>query len=200
LSLLSGTNLLYLLIRVSQQINPDVVIVATGSAPIIPEILGIDRKNVVTAHDVLRGSTSVGDKVAVLGGGLVGCETADFLAERGKKLTIVEMLEEIAEGESILRKPFLMQRLSKAGVEILTSTRVKEISEHGVIAIDKNGQEKNIGTYDTVILALGAKPINNIAKQIENKVSKVYVIGDAVEARMAIDAIADGARVGREIS
>lgn len=184
---------------VVEQINPDVVIVATGSAPIIPEILGIDRKNVVTAHDVLRGSASVGDKVAVLGGGLVGCETADFLAERGKKLTIVEMLEEIAEGESILRKPFLMQRLSKAGVEILTSTRVKEISEHGVIAIDKNGQEKNIGTYDTVILALGAKPINNIAKQIEDKVSKVYVIGDAVEASMAIDAIADGARVGREI-
>lgn len=179
--------------------NPDVVVIATGAVPIIPNIPGVNRSNVVTAHDVLRDRARVGDGVAVFGGGLVGCEVAEFLAERGKKITIVEMLEQIANDIGLARKPYLMQRLATAGVQILVSTKVIEICEDGMIAIDKNGQEKNIGIFDTVVLALGARPVNTLAKEIEGKVSAVYVIGDAHEVRMGIDAIADGARVARKI-
>jgi 2,4-dienoyl-CoA reductase-like NADH-dependent reductase (Old Yellow Enzyme family)/thioredoxin reductase len=183
-----------------EQANPDVVVVATGAVPDIPEIPGLDGNNVVTAHDVLSGRANiVGDRVAVLGGGEVGCETADFLVEQGKKITIIEMLEELALDKVVLRKPFLMQRLVSGGVEVLTSTRVQEIAEHGIITIDKNGQGKNIGIYDTIVLALGAKPVNEIGKHVEGKVSEVYVIGDALEPRNAEDAVAEGARVGREI-
>jgi NADPH-dependent 2,4-dienoyl-CoA reductase/sulfur reductase-like enzyme len=183
-----------------KQINPDVVIVATGAVPFIPEIPGVGGKNIVTAHDVLASRiNAIGNKVAVLGGGLVGCETADFLAAQGKKVTIIEMLEEVAMDVGLIRKPFLMQRLHNGGVEILTSTRVEEITGHGIIAIYKNGQRKNVGIYDTIVLALGAESLDEIAKQIGGKVPKVYVIGDALKPRKAIDAIAEGAKIGREI-
>ena len=183
-----------------EQANPDVVVVATGAVPAVPEIPGLHGNTVVTAHDVLSGrATIVGDRVAVLGGGEVGCETADFLVEQGKKITLIEMLEELALDKVVLRKPFLMQRFARGGVEVLTSTRVQEIAEHGIMARDRNGLEKNIGVYDTIVVALGAKSVNEIAKQIEGKVSEVYVIGDALEPRNAENAIAEGARVGREV-
>jgi 2,4-dienoyl-CoA reductase-like NADH-dependent reductase (Old Yellow Enzyme family)/thioredoxin reductase len=183
-----------------KQINPDVVVVATGAVPFIPEIPGVGGKNIVTAHDVLASRiNAIGNKVAVLGGGLVGCETADFLAAQGKKVTIIEMLEDVAMDVGLIRKPFLMQRLHKGGVEILTSTRVEEITGHGIIAIYKNEQRKNVGIYDTIVLALGAESLDEIPKQIEGEIPRVYVIGDALQPRKAIDAIAEGAEIGREI-
>jgi 2,4-dienoyl-CoA reductase-like NADH-dependent reductase (Old Yellow Enzyme family)/thioredoxin reductase len=183
-----------------EETNPDVVIVATGAVPIIPEIPGVDRKNVVTTQDILSGKINgLGDKLVVIGGGMVGCETAEFLAEQGKKVTITSRREEIATDVGIVRKPYLMQRLSNYGVEIIPSTWVEEIAEYGIIAKDKNGQKKNVGVFDTIVLSWGVKSFNEIAKQIEGKVSKVYVIGDALEPHTALEAIAEGARVGREI-
>jgi len=184
-----------------EQTNPDVVIVATGSVPIIPEIPGIKRDNIVTAHDILSGRAStVGETVAVLGGGLVGCETADFLANQGKTVTIIEMLEYIAADIGPVRKPFLIQRLAKGSVEILTSSQVVEIVEDGIIVKDRDEKKRNVGTYNTIVLALGVKSVSELAKQIEAEGTReVYVIGDALEPRRAIQAIAEGARVGREI-
>jgi thioredoxin reductase len=109
------------------------------------------------------------------------------------------MLGEVAIDISPVRKPLLMQRLGKSGVEILTSVRVEEITERGITGMNEGGQKKNVGNYDTIVLALGSKPVNEIAEQIEGKVSKIYVIGDALDPRKAIDAIAEGAQVGREI-
>ena len=180
--------------------NPDVVVVATGAVPVVSEIPGADRKNVVAAQDVLCGKVNVvHDKVAIIGGGLVGCETADFLADQGKQITIIEMLRKVAADVGPLRKHFLMQRLANGGVKMLTSSRVEEIAEQGIITIDENGQRKNIGIYDIIVLALGSKSENKIASHIEDTVSKVFVIGDALRPRMALDAIAEGAAVGREI-
>lgn len=180
-----------------EETKPDVVIVATGAVPISPGIPGVDNKNVVTAHDVLSGKASIGDKVVVVGGGMVGSETADYLVTHGKKVTIIEMLEKIAADVGPCRKYYLLQRLTQGGVEILTSARVKAITEGGII-VDKNGEDRNIGTFDTVVLALGTKPVRELAEQLEGKV-EVYTIGDAAEPRKAIDAIAEGARIGREI-
>jgi len=181
-----------------EESKPDVAIVATGAIPIIPEIREIDRENVITAHDVLSGEAGVGDRVVVLGGGLVGCETAHYLAERGKKVTIVEMLEELATDVGVCRKPFLFHGLSEGGVEILTSTRVKAISDGGLIA-ETQSNERNIGVFDTIVLALGARSVKELTEQLNRKVREVYVIGDAAEPRKAIDAIAEGSLIGREI-
>ena len=176
------------------------VVVATGATPLVPVITGVDRKNVVSAHDILAGTIEeVGNKVAVIGGGLVGAETAEFLAEQGRKVTLIEMLDEIALDVGIVRKPYLMQSLSNCGVEILTSTRVETISEQGILATDKNGERKNIGVFDTIVLAMGAKPFDEISREIKGKVLEVYVIGDALETRRALEAISEGAMVGRKL-
>jgi NADPH-dependent 2,4-dienoyl-CoA reductase/sulfur reductase-like enzyme len=184
--------------EVVERIKPDVVVVATGATPIIPDIPGMDRGNVVTAQQVLSDKADVGHKVAVVGGGLVGCETADFLAEQGRKVTIIEMLEQVARDVGVCRKPLLMYRLKQSGVEVLTSTSVKAIRDAGVI-VDSEGVERNLGVFDTVVLAVGATPVREIAERVKGKVPQIYVIGDAAEPRKGIDAIAEGAHIGREI-
>jgi len=95
--------------------------------------------------------------------GKVSAETAEFQSGKGKKITLIEMLEEIDPGMRILRKPYLMQSLANCGVEILTSTRVETISEQGILATDKNGERKNLGIFDTIVLAMGAKPFDEHA-------------------------------------
>jgi pyruvate/2-oxoglutarate dehydrogenase complex dihydrolipoamide dehydrogenase (E3) component len=130
---------------------------------------------------------------------MVGAETAEFLAEQGKKVTLIEMLEGIALDMGIVRKPYLMQSLSDYGTEVLISTRIEGISNQGIIATDSGGARRSIDIFDTIVLAVGAKPLDEISREIEGKVPEVYVIGDALKARKALEAIAEGARVGREI-
>lgn len=129
----------------------------------------------------------------------MGCETAVFLVEQWKKVTIIEMLKEVAADVEPIRKSFLMQRLNGGGVEILTAARVKEILKHGMVEIEHCGKKMTAGPYDTIVLALGAKPNNDIVNKIIGKCSKVYVIGDVLKVRKAIDAIADGSLVGWDI-
>jgi len=182
------------------ELNPDVVIVATGGAPVIPaEIVGIDKPIVVTAHDVLAGKVTVGDKVAIIGGGEVGCETADYVGERGaQQITVVEMLDDVALDMPPWNKDFLMDRLNGYRVNILTSAKVKEILDDGVV-FTRNGKEESIRGVNSIILAMGAKSVNDLSEKIKGKVAEVYVIGDAKEPRRALDGIAEGSAVARQI-
>ena len=107
------------------EIKPDIVIIATGSKPIIPRIPGIE--NAVIANDVLIGKVSVGNKVIVVGGGLVGCETALHLAKQGKDVTIIEALPDIALGEPFINRLAIMKLLKKYNVKLLTRNPVVEI-------------------------------------------------------------------------
>ncbi|MFH2075758.1 MAG: FAD-dependent oxidoreductase, partial [Pseudomonadota bacterium] len=178
----------------------DVAIVATGATPILLKIPGTEDGKVVTAHDVLAGKKiDLGNKVLVIGGGMVGIETAEFLAEQGKRITVVEMLDEIAAEIGIVRKPYMNQCLSDHGVEIFVSTRVERVSDDGVIVTGKNGEKKNIGAFDSIVLSVGAKPRNELAKELEGKVAQVLVVGDALKPANALVAIADAARIAREI-
>jgi len=180
--------------------KPDVVIVATGGAPIIPtNIPGTDKPNVVTANDVLCGQTTVGDKVVIIGAGEVGCETADYAGERGsRQITIVEMLVDVALDMIPWTKEFLLERLNGYGVSILTSAKVKEILDDGVV-FTRNGNDEAIRGVDNVILAMGAKSVDNLSERVKNKVAEVYAIGDAKEPRRAIDAVHEAYEIARQI-
>lgn len=192
------------------EMKPDVVIVATGATPLIPDdIPGTDKERVVTAWDVLAGksatATTTAKNLVILGGGLVGCETADLLAETGDNLdvgrtavTILEMLEDVALDMAHEHRHLLMQRLHDKGVKILTSAKVKEILDDGVL-FTRDGQEESIRNVDNIVLALGARPVDNLSEKIRDKVAEVYVIGDAKEPRKALEATAGGAEVGRKI-
>ena len=170
-----------------QEAKPDVIIVATGATPLIPNIPGVDRHNVVTAIDVLLGK-EVGNRVIIVGGGLVGCETAEFLVQKGKKVTVLEMLERIAHDMLRPNRWVIIQNLRNAGVRLEALARAEEITDEGVRATRNGGSE--LFEADTVVLAVGLDPEKQLARELgEKRIGPVHVIGDCARPRRIADAI-----------
>lgn len=185
--------------------KPDAVVIATGAAPTMPPIPGIDGPNVVTAEDVLMEKTTVGKKVVVCGGGMVGMETADFILERAgdsKDVTLVEQLpsSELAHGMPAMdRACFLLEVIPKLKLKIHADTLVEEITEKGVSTID-TGWNRRFLEADTVVIAFGyTAQENDLYASLKGKVPDLYIIGDAVKADSMFKAIHDGAYFAREI-
>lgn len=193
----TGVEVTEQLIRKAQ---PDVVILATGAEPLMPNIPGISGANVYTYRDVLSRKVSLPPgKVVVAGGGMVGCETALFLAAKGNKVTIAEMQGELAtDMEPVSRMDLLKHELPEAGIEILTGTTVEEISNKTVILSDREGIRSIIQT-DNVVIALGAKSVENLSNKMKGIVPQVYVIGDSSKPRTIMEATYEGALTARLI-
>jgi NADPH-dependent 2,4-dienoyl-CoA reductase/sulfur reductase-like enzyme len=172
----------------------DKVIVATGSKPVTPNIEGIECENVVHANDVLRGIKPVGDKCVVIGGGLVGAETAEFLAVGWHKVTIVEMLDEIIPSLEEGPRRYIMKNLEENKAGIYTSSKVKKINPDSVI-IEREGKEIVL-KCDSVVIAIGSRPDNELAKKLEDEGIDIEIIGDAKKAGRALEGILDGFEVG----
>jgi len=180
-----------------KQTAPDVLIIATGSKPLVPKISGVDRENVVTAAEALKGA-NVGDKVVVVGGGLVGCETADHLAQQGKEVTIVEMLRHTARDIGPAARYFLRRRMTEQGIKILTSTTVEEIVDGGVKVKSGEGSQV-LGPVDTVVLATGAESVNELEPAVKDIVTEVYVVGDAAKPGKILAAVEQAADLARKL-
>ncbi len=181
--------------------KPDVVIIATGGEPLLPDIPGITGSNVVTYKDLLSGAKSVpGANVVVAGGGMVGIECAWHLAEQKKKVIVVEMLDDILlDMEPITRAELMFIRLPKAGVTWRSKLQILEISSVGVKVIDRLGN-KSVIPAANVVVALGVKPVNGLEAVAKAAgVQEVFVIGDARKARKIVDAKYEGSWVARQI-
>lgn len=176
---------------VIDQIKPDVVIMATGSEPIQPDIPGLDRLQVKKAEEILAGAP-FGKDAVIIGGGAVGCETAEFLADRGTKVTVVEMLENVARDVGMLEKALLMQRLAEKGVTLLTKTVVREVNPGGDLVLQKDYQQEILKGVDTVVLAVGYRPVMDLEQVLAEKKLPFLKIGDCLEARKVLDAIWEG--------
>ncbi len=174
-----------------KETNPDVAIIATGVRPFVPQIPGIDRSNVVRAVDVLTGKAEVGQKIVFIGGELVACETAEFLADLGKIVTLTEMAEDVATKTNPSVRKHLLARLAVKGITILTGVRYQEITDQGVIIKTKEGKIHNIEA-STIILAAGSIPEDELYHELEGKVPELCRVGDCVEPRNIISAVADG--------
>ncbi len=182
-----------------ENLEADVIVVATGSTPLVPEIKGVDRKNVVYAVEVIAGNVSVGRRVVIVGAGLVGLETADFLIERGKEVILLEMLDMIAADTGTANRIYFEDKFSQRGVEILVGARVTIIDEDGVIYLQKGWTRKILGV-DTVVLATGAKADDSLWGVLrDKKIVNVFAIGDCVKPRNAMEAIYEGSKIAREI-
>jgi 2,4-dienoyl-CoA reductase-like NADH-dependent reductase (Old Yellow Enzyme family)/thioredoxin reductase len=172
--------------------DPDVVLLATGSEPFVPEIPGIRGPNVHYATDVLRGTAEVGFYVVVIGGGLIGLETADYLRERGKAVTVIEKLPEVAADPRVegIFKRYLVGRLSRTteSVLLLTSTEVREIGP-GFVRIRQPPGEKVLSGVDSVVLATGLKALLPLNPEDLGPGTEVHVIGDAVTPRTLFEAV-----------
>jgi 2,4-dienoyl-CoA reductase-like NADH-dependent reductase (Old Yellow Enzyme family)/thioredoxin reductase len=172
--------------------DPDLVILATGAEPIIPE--NTETKDVILAEDVLSGKVDVGDSVIIIGGGLVGCELALKLSSiEEKNVTIVEALPEVAMDEVTLNKLALTKLLNQVNAKILTNTPVVEISKDGVTIVDSMGKKQRLNAK-TVILAVGrkSKVDQDLLKSLKDNGKEVFVIGDAKQPRNIISAVHSG--------
>jgi len=178
--------------------KPDVVVVATGVRTLIPDIPGLDKTRVVEAGDVLEGKAKVGDQVVIIGGELVGCETAEFLADHGKQVTVMRRGAEMATSVGPSNRAFFLSRLLDKGVTLLREVKYNSVSPEGVIITTKDGEERTIEA-DTVVLAAGAVSDTTLYEAIKDKISEVYSIGDCVEPRTIRDAISEGFRTGQKI-
>lgn len=177
--------------------KPEVVIIATGATALIPDIPGVNEGNVVTALEVLGGEREVGARVVIVGGGMIGCEAAEYLADRGKKVTIIEMLERIGADIGMTTRWVVMQRLRNAGINMETRAKVEEITDQGVVV--GRGDSREFFSADSVVLAVGLLPQDELASRLKGMVTECYTIGDCNQAQRIIQAIDDGYRISREI-
>ena len=176
-------------------LKPDVVIVATGALPSVPPVPGFERDDVITAWEALQGNVSIGERVLVIGGGATGLETAEFLAEQGKRVAVVEMLKAFGTDMGGTVYFHLRTRLKKLRIELIKNTEVKEIKDTGVVVI-KDDVEENWPAYDTYVLALGVYSRNDLAKELEGKVTELHAIGDANIPANGANAMRQGYEAG----
>ncbi len=206
--------------------KPDVVIVATGAIAVTPPIPGIDLPHVVQAWDVLEDKVVTGSRVAIIGGGAVGVETALFLAEKGtlsaeavkfllvnkaetpellyematkgsKKLVLVEMLKQVGKDIGKSTRWGMMQELSRAGIKSVTEHTVTEITPAG-LTMEKDGASVTIEA-DTIVIAAGSASLNSLESVLKEMQLPFKVVGDAKQVALAFDAIHQGYAVGLAI-
>lgn len=178
--------------------SADAVIVATGSTPVTPNMSGVDRKEVVNAHDVLSGKAKTGKNVVVVGGGSVGCETAEYLATQGKTVTVVEMLEDVMMDSGVAVKALMLLRLAQANVNIMRKSKVIQIKDNCVLVKTENGNECVIN-MDTVVIAVGVKPCMTLSDKLKGARIPHVTIGDCVKPRKIYEAIQEGFAAGYNI-
>jgi len=182
-----------------KEFKADVIILASGGNRIIPDIKGIKgNKNVYWALDLLKNDyTDIGQKIVIIGGGEVGLETAEWLAEKGKTVTVIEILPEVARDMVHAVKVPLMISLKDYGVKIYTNTRIKQIKSDGVI-MERNGAEETI-KVDAIVIAVGVKAEDKLENKLRDVVPKLFCIGDCQRPGNIMDAVHEGFKIGLQV-
>jgi 2,4-dienoyl-CoA reductase (NADPH2) len=200
-----------------EAMKPDAVIIATGGVATLPEIPGIEGPNVVSNAKLhrmlklflrffspitLRRLTKVwmplGKRVVIIGGGIQGCELAEFLVKRGRKVTIVDSADTLGEGMISHLKLQLFQWFRKKGVTMMAGVQPVEITLKGLTVLTKQGYKQTIEA-DSIVTALPLEPNKELHRALEGKVPEIYAIGDCGNPGLIVDAIADGWRIANSI-
>jgi NADPH-dependent 2,4-dienoyl-CoA reductase/sulfur reductase-like enzyme len=182
---------------VIRRLEPDAVIVATGAQPCILSVPGLDASKAVTAWDILSGKAATGGPYLVVGAGLVGCETADLLSDRGEKVTLVEILPEIACDADKDTKAYFDIRFQNKGVMIHTGATLTGIE--GKRAIIHQGLEDIPIETETVVFSVGAKPDDLLYEQFKSLGIDAIKVGDCLKPRRILDSVAEGFEAGNRI-
>lgn len=182
-----------------KQEKPEVVILATGGQRITPPIAGVDLPHVCNALDVINGDCRVGEHVVIVGAGLIGMETADYVVERGcKDVTLVEQLGRPPVRKISSHGYMLHARLKEAGARQIYGATVTNIQDNSV-TISVEGQEQVLAPVDQVIIAVGTRANNDLANVLKAEGIRHYVIGDAVTTRRIVEATEEGAHAAWDI-
>jgi NADPH-dependent 2,4-dienoyl-CoA reductase/sulfur reductase-like enzyme len=180
-----------------KEFEPEAVVVATGAVPIVPEKWNGKRFNTVNALEVLGGFRGIKERIVVVGGGLIGCETAEFLSEQYKDIIILEMLEKIGSDIGPTLRPHLLERMKAAGIQTEVGVKITEINDKGVMGLrDGRSEFYNAGT---IVIAIGMKSENQFAQDLKSIIPGINVVGDCINPRRIREAIAEGYNIGLKI-
>lgn len=184
-------------LKLIESMKPEAVVVATGAFPLIPSISEAGLRNVISSWDALIYPAKMGKKVVVVGGGMIGCEVALFLADRGKQVTIVEQLDEVGlDIEPAVRK-YALQKLQQKDITTITKAPAKRITRSGVEVIHK--RRRKTLPADTVVLAVGTKSDRKFLEALESARMEVYAVGDCVVPRRIVQAVSQGFDIGSRL-
>ena len=175
--------------------NVDAVVCATGIRPVSLNIEGAERT--INAMDVLKGQ-DCGKNAVVIGGGSIGCETAEYLAKQGKKVSIIEMTDTLAGNTGKTDQTILMGHLKGYKVGLLTECKVVKITATEVVYQSKDGKTNSV-KCDTVVLAIGGRPETSLYDSLKDEVKEIYNIGDSNGGGIIPNAVYDGYTVGNKI-
>jgi len=173
--------------------NPEAVILALGGEKIVPDIPGIDLPHVCDAWQILMGEVAPKKHALVIGGGLIGMETADFLSQKGTHVTLVEVLKRSPVLKITSHGYMLHTRLRETGCKLLFDTTIKRVEPSSVTLVSQ-GTEEVLSPVDQVVVAVGLRPVTSLKQFLEEKGVRHFVVGDAVLPRRIIEATEEGAK------
>lgn len=177
-----------------RQEAPDVLILAVGSQPNVPPIPGYGERDCFLGDDVLNGAEVKGKRIAVLGGGMIGCETAEYLAQKGKEVVIFEQFGDIATNLSLTRRHFLLERMNDWKIARKTGTKIERIALP-CISVANEGEKEDLCGFDAIVVAAGRVSNDALAHSAKDVFPdmRIIVIGDGAAPGLAIDAISNAA-------
>ncbi len=178
--------------------KPEAVILATGSYPKIPEIPGMDLPFVYDFRQIYEKTPPLGKHIVILGGGDIGCETADMLATDGVEITIIEILPHVLHKMKDIPREDLLSRLKEKKVKILTETEVTSIEQNKVLIKDREGNHSSLQA-DSIIVSVGSIPENSLLSSLKEKISEVYPIGEVAQTGNVGNSLRSAAKAALEI-
>lgn len=178
--------------ELARKLKADAIIWAVGADPFQPKISGIDQKNVFTSRELLEGRAKIGKKVLIAGGGCAGAQTAEYLAKKKHRVTIIEATGDIAMDAPIDERALLLGRLGDYKVNIITNTKVMNINNKSVVIENEKGV-KTIPS-DSVVMCLGSRPHDAMVDEIRKITPNLIIVGDALQPRRVTEAVADAAQ------
>lgn len=182
----------------AERLNPDVIVVAAGATPIKPRLPGIEQPHVMGAVETYRHAAQVGARVVMIGGGLVGVETALFLADAGKQVTVVEMTDTAAREANRLHAEALRIAIRERNVKILTNTACEQIDADGVLVRCEDGTVKKVEA-DTVVYCVGLRANTEVYQTLYDCAPEVYRVGDCIKPGTIREAILTGYYTAMEL-
>jgi 2-enoate reductase len=179
------------------ELDFDSAILATGSVPLVPKILGLKEESAASCDQVLSGKKGVGEEVLILGGTLEGCETAVWLSQKGKKVKIIELLDTIVANIHLANRQMLIDMMEESKVEIILKSQITQVNENG-ISLVQEGKNRFLECH-SLVLAAGMTPLRSLSEALKEKGKPFYEVGDCQSPRNIHYAILDGFNVGYSI-
>jgi len=183
-----------------EEVEPDAVVVATGAEPIQLDIPGIDHRTVLSSWHLLQGKGKPErEKVAVVGGGMIGCEAAEYLLESANRISIIEQLPSLAPDMEPAHRHRMLELFEENNVTSLTRRKATGITEKGVQTVSLDDGREELVEAERVVIAVGTRPVNTLVDALKSKVPELYTVGDCSQPRVIIEAVYEGSLTGRQI-